>query len=168
MAFVVEGNGAGYFATVTVMDTGEETATLTVSLRSADEATAEIDMTTWITNFRLVSKCEVVGYNLQRRFVNNAIAVPAAAQIQEKARVAYRLADTSKYETLDIPAPQPTIFMDVVGAASEIVDVTDTQLLNYTNLYKAAGIAFISDGEDLESISRGERVSTRKGMRRGK
>jgi len=167
MAFVVDGNGDGYFATVTIMDTGEETATLTVELRAADEAAALTAMTTWMTNFRLVSKCEILRYNLQRRYINNAIAIPTAAQLQEKARISFRLENTSEYETLDIPAPRDTVFLADVGAASEIVDIADNAVGSYTDLFKSAGIAFISDGESLEELKDGERVSTRKGKRRG-
>jgi succinyl-CoA synthetase beta subunit len=168
MAFVTFGNGAGFFATVQVMDKGEEKASLTVELRSATHAAAVTDMATWVTNFLAVSDCEVLGYNIQQRYVNDAIIIPAAGQLQEKARVAFRLEGTSEYETLDIPAPKATIFLNTNGANSEIVDTADASLVTYTNMYKSTGIAFISDGEALEQISRGERVSTRKGMRRGR
>lgn len=168
MAFVVQGNGDGWFATVQIMDKGEEKTTLTVELRSADHAAALTDIGAWAIAFYQVSNCEILGYNVQQRFINNAIIIPASGQLQEKARVAFRLENTSEYETLDIPAPKDTLFLNTNGAASEIVDVADTSLIAYTNLYKSTGIAFISDGEALEQVSRGERVSTRKGMRRGR
>lgn len=168
MAYVASGNGAGFFATVQIMDKGEEKATLTVELRSATFAAALTDIASWVTNFVAVSEAEVLGYNIQQKFVNDAIIVPAAGQLQEKARVAFRLENTSEYETLDIPAPRATIFVSTNGADSEIVDTSDAALIAYTNLYKSTGIAFISDGEALDQISRGERVSTRKGMRRGR
>lgn len=168
MAYVVQGNGAGFFVTVQIMDKGEEKATLTVELRSATHAAAITDFASWVAAFVAVSQAEVLGYNIQQRYVNDAIIIPAAGQLQEKARVAFRLEGTSEYETLDIPSPRDTVFLDTNGANSEIVDVNDAALVTYTNLYKSAGIAFISDGEALEEVSRGERVSTRKGMRRGR
>lgn len=168
MAFVVFGNGNGFFATVQIMDKGEEKATLTVELRSATHAAAVTDIASWVTNFLAVSDCEVLGYNVQQRYVNDAIIIPAAGQLQEKARIAFRLEGTSEYETLDIPAPKTTVFLNNNGADSEIVDTSDAAVIAYTNMYKSTGIAFISDGEALEQISRGERVSTRKGMRRGR
>lgn len=168
MAFVNIGNGTGWKATVQIMDRGEEKASLLVELRSATHAAAVTDIQAWIIAFYQVSQCEVLGFNLMQGFVNDAIIIPADGQLQEKARIAFRLEGTSEYETLDIPAPKDTVFLDVNGANSEIVDVNDASVLAYTNLYKSTGIAFISDGEALEEISRGERVSTRKGMRRGR
>lgn len=168
MAFVADGNGNGWFLTVRIMDKGEEKATLTVELRSADYAAAVTDAGAWMIGFYQVSDCEILGYNLQQRYINNAIIIPATGQLQEKARVAFRLENSADYETLDIPAPKSTLFLNTNGANSEIVDTADAGLVAYTNLYKSTGIAFISDGEALEQLSRGERVSTRKGMRRGR
>jgi len=167
MAFVVDGNGSGYVANLRVMDRGEEKATMTYELRAATEAAALTAITTIITNLNAVSTLEVLGYNLLKRFINDAIIIPSEGQLQEKARVAFRIANSADYETFDIPAPKDTIFLGVNGANSEIVDVADAALVAYGDMFKAAGVAFISDGEDLDQLSRGERVSTRKGMRRG-
>jgi len=168
MAFVVDGNGDGWFVTVAIMDRGEEKATRIYELRAADHAEAVTQATTVITNLKLVSQVEVLGYNIQQRFYNNAIIIPAAGQLQEQARVAYRIENSSNYETFDIPAPVSGLFLQNNGAASEIVDVADNDLNTYANMFKSTGICFISDGESLEQISRGERVSSRKGMRRGR
>lgn len=165
MAYVVAGNGSGYFVTVSVMDRNEDKATLTYELRGADEATALVDVATIVTNLKVVSQVEVLGYNVQKRYYNDAIIIPAAGELQTKARIAFRIAGSPEYETLDIPAPDEDIFLGLNGKNNKIVDTADNGVINYTNMFKSTGICFISDGESLEQVSEGKKVSSKSGMR---
>jgi len=165
MAYVVAGNGSGYFVTVSIMDRNEDKATLTYELRSADETEAIADTATIITNLLVVSQVVVLGYNIQKRYFNDAIIIPAAGELQIKARIAFRIEGSPEYETLDIPAPDEDIFLGLVGKNNKIVDTADLGVIAYTNMFKSVGIAFISDGEALEQVSEGKKVSSRSGMR---
>lgn len=165
MAFVVAGNGSGYFLTVQVMDRNEDKASLTYELRAADEAAAITAVNIIIANLSLVSQVEVLGYHIQKRFWNDAVIIPAAGEMQVKARIAFRLDGSPEYETLDIPAPDEDIFLGLNGKNNSIVDTDNVDVVAYTNMFKAAGQCFISDGESLEQVSEGRKVSSRKGMR---
>lgn len=165
MAFVAQGNGNGFFLTVSTIDKNSDSATLTYELQSADYATALADSLIIIARLVAVSQVEVVGYSVSTRYVENAIAQPTSGESQIKARVVVRLADGQGYASFDIPAPKEEIFMDTVGKANNIVDVTDTDLLNYAALFQAGGKAYISDGETIDVMTEGRKVSTRTGLR---
>lgn len=165
MAYVVAGNGSGYFVTVSVMDRNEDKAVLTYELRAADEAAALTQVATILTNLTTVSQVVVLGYNVQKRFFNDAIIIPAAGELQIKARIAFRIEGSPEYETLDIPAPDEDIFLGLNGKNNKIVNTANAGVVAYTNMFKAAGICFISDGESLEQVSEGKKVSSRSGMR---
>jgi hypothetical protein len=165
MAYIVAGNGDGYFVTISVMDRNEDKAVLTYELRAADEAGAIAAVATILTEIGKVSQVVILGYNIQKRYFNDAIIIPAAGELQIKARIAFRIANSPEYETLDIPAPDEDIFLALNGKNNSIVDTADLAVISYTNMFKAVGICFISDGESLEQVSEGKKVSSRKGMR---
>jgi len=165
MAYLAAGNGSGYFVTLTVIDRNEDKATLEYELRANDEAEALSETSAVITALTNASQCIVIGYNVQKRFYNDSIVVPSAGELQVKARIAFRLADSREYETLDIPAPEETLFMTLTGKGNKIVNVNSALVTGYTNLFKAAGSCFISDGETLEEISEGRKVTSKTGFR---
>lgn len=165
MAYVVQGNGSGYFVTVTVIDRNEDKATLEYELRSADEAAALAAVDDIIVALTNLSQVRVIGYNLQKRFYNDTPTIPAAGEIQVKARIAFKLADGREYGTFDVPAPEETAFLTATGKGNKIVDITKPIVTAYADLFKATGVAFISDGESLETISEGRKVSSRSGFR---
>lgn len=165
MAYVAAGNGSGYFVTISVMDRNEDKATLTYELRAANEADAITATGTIITSLSAVSQVVVLGYNVQKRYFNDAIIIPAAGELQVKARIAYRIEGSPEYETLDIPAPDEDIFLGLNGKNNKIVDTADLAVVAYTNMFKSTGIAFISDGESLEQVSEGKKVTSKSGMR---
>lgn len=165
MAYQTVGNGSGYFMTVTIIDRNEDSATLTYELRSADETAALADASTILTNLSNVSQARIIGYNVQKRFYNDTPTIPTAGELQVKARIAFKIADSRDYETLDIPAPEEAIFLTLTGKGNKIVNTTNVALNNYLNVFKAGGQAFISDGESLETVSEGKKVSSRSGMR---
>lgn len=165
MAFVTAGNGNGFFLTVSVIDRNGDDATLSYELRSADYATALADALIIIARLGAVSQVEVVGYSVATRYVEDAIVQPASGEMQIKARLAVRLADGQGNATLDIPAPMEEIFMTLAGKGNNIVDVTDADVLNYVALFSAAGKAYISDGESVDVLKEGRKVSGKTGLR---
>jgi len=165
MAYLAQGNGSGYFLTLTVIDRNEDKAVLEYELRANDEAEAISETSAVITALTNASQVVVIGYNVQKRFYNDSIVVPAAGEIQVKARVAFRIANSREYETFDIPAPEETLFMTLTGKGNKIVNVNSPLVTGYADVFKAAGSCFISDGETLEEISEGRKVTSRSGMR---
>lgn len=165
MAYVPVGNGSGYFVTITLIDRNEDKATLEYELRAADEAAALAAVNTIIIALTNASQARVIGYNVQKRFYNDTPTIPTAGELQVKARISFKIADSRDYETLDIPAPEETVFLAVTGKANKIVDVTKPLVTAYTDLFKSTGVAFISDGESLETISEGRKVTSKTGFR---
>lgn len=166
MAWLPRGNGDGFFLTVTLYDRNQDDVTLTYELRSADFATAETDSLIVIAALAAVTQDIPAAYNVGKRYVEDSIVLPVAGENQIKARVAFRLADGQGNETFDIPAPSETIFVTLTGKSNNIVNVGKDTLITYANLFKATGgKCFISDGESLDAMTEGRKVSSKTGMR---
>jgi hypothetical protein len=152
--------------TVTLYDRNQDDVTLTYELRSADMAAAEADALIVIAALAAVTQSIPVGYAVSKRYVENSIVLPTLGENQIKARVSFRLADGQGNETFDIPAPAETIFVQLTGKSNNIVNVGYSTLVTYANLFKATGgKCFISDGEDLDAMTEGRKVSSKTGMR---
>src|SRR5574341_1282907 len=165
MAWAAKGNGAGYFLTLTVIDRNADDATLTYELRSADMTAALADALNIIGDFIAVSDALPVAYAVAQRFVEDAIVIPTVGEMQIKARVGVRLANGQGNETLDIPAPKENIFMTPTGKGNNIVNVAFGALITYVSNFYTAGIAFFSDGEAVDAMTEGRKVSSKTGMR---
>lgn len=165
MAYVVAGNGSGYFLTMTVQDRNLDTSTLSYELRGNDETEALAETGAIIAAFDAVSLAVVISYNVQKRFWNDSIGIPVAGEVQVKARVSYQLKDSPEKETFDIPAPKETIFYALTGKLNKVLDVSNTAVIAYADLFRAAGSAFISDGESLEYLLEGRKVTSKTGFR---
>jgi hypothetical protein len=168
MAFVAAGAGTGYFLTVQMIDRNEDPTSKEYELDVADYAEALGAALEVIGDLPLVSDCEIVGYHVGQRFVENAIVVPTVGEAQTKARLIIRLAGGNKKATIDIPAPKETIFMALTGKANKVVNVTNTDVLDFLQNFEAAGTAFISDGEKMAAagLLEGRKVSVASGFRR--
>lgn len=166
MAFVTVGNASGFWLTVTLVDNGGDKSTLQYELTSADQATAVTDTATILAAIGNMSLSTVQSYNISLRMEENAFAYPASGvENQDKARIVYQLAGSTKKGALDIPAPDPLIFNGTSGKQANVVNLSDTPVLVYLALFQAAGEALISDGEILDFAVEGRRVSSRKGFR---
>jgi len=165
MAYVPAGNGSGYFVTMTVQDRNLDTATLTFELRATSMVDANADTDTIIAAFDAVSQAVVISYNVQQRFWNDSMGIPASGEVQVKARVSYQLKDSPEKETFDIPAPKEEIFYALTGKLNKVLDVADLAVIAYANLFRDAGVAYISDGESLEYLLEGRKVTAKTGFR---
>jgi len=166
MAWLPKGNGDGFFLTVTLYDRNQDDVTLTYELRSADFAAAETDALVVLAALDAVTKDVQAAYSVGKRYVQDSIVLPIEGENQIKARVAYRLADGQGNETFDIPAPEESIFVTLTGKSNNIVNVGKDTLITYANLFKATGgKCFISDGESLDAMTDGRKVSSKTGMR---
>lgn len=165
MALVAKGNGAGYFLTMTVVDRNQDDATLTYELRSATMAEALTDSAAIMADFLLVSQAKISGYGVSQRFVEDALVLPTSGELQIKARIGIRLADGQGNETLDIPAPKEEIFVSLTGKGNKIVNTAYGDLVGYVSNYYTAGTAFISDGEAVDAMTEGRKVSSKTGLR---
>ena len=165
MAFVPKGNGSGFFLTVGVTDTQGDVSVLEYELRAADYAAAVTASNAILTKLKAVTISVPSSYSISYRAEENAFLFPEGADNSIKARLVVTLGTTTEKATIDIPAPEQTIFVSNSGEGNNIVDTSDTDLLDYFEIFKNAGSAFISDGEDAGTLQVGRRVARAKRFR---
>jgi hypothetical protein len=168
MALVTQGNGSGFYLTVTLIDSQNDKSTLEYEMTSADYATAVTDSATILAALAGVTDASVSTVSISFRREEAAFAYPATlCNNSEKARIVVQLAGSTKKAVVDIPAPKNAIFVAPVGDNNNIVDLGDDEVIAYVQLFQADGESFISDGEVSAFGVRGEKVTSRKGMSRG-
>lgn len=159
MAYVLE----NYLMTISLVDAGENTGTVTLQLQATDDLAAGTDAGAIIAAFNAVSDGAVSTYTISKRFYNDAFALPAAGvQVEAKALLSMRDAvNPQKKHVSRIPAPKAAIFTAPTGAGSNVVDTTNLAVLAWVNLFNAASKAYVSDGETtaLDGIISGRRVT---------
>jgi hypothetical protein len=151
----------GFTGYVTLLDNGGNETSKTYLLQAADAAAAATAIAAIATALTAVTDATIVAYGSTERVVNDAVTYPSAGvQIENLALVdAAILDEPTKTATFTIPAPKIGIFVGSVGAPANVVDLTDTDLIAYANLFKiTTGKAYISDGETLDFMKSGKRI----------
>ena len=167
MAYIGDNNrgGVGYYFNITVMDKNMDTVNLDYALRATNDLEADLEAAAILTAFDAVSLAVVVGYSIGQRFVNDSIGIPTAGEVQIKARLSFQEKDSFHKGTFDIPAPKETIFLATTGKMNNVVDVANSDVTDYADLFRAAGVAYVNGGESLEYLLEGRKVSSRSGLR---
>ncbi|AXH77632.1 MAG: hypothetical protein [Caudoviricetes sp.] len=165
MAYIPDGAGFGYFLTVTLQDRNMDYATLTYELRATNDIEAEAERAAIFTALGDVSQGVIVGYALSERYVNDSIGIPAAGEVEVKARVSYQMKDSFHKGTFDIPAPKETIFVATTGKGNKVLDITNADVIAYADVFRAAGVSYIGGGNSLEYLLEGRKVTSRSGLR---
>lgn len=153
---------SGFELNVTLMDSGGNTSTLNYQLVATNPTAAATDAATIMTRLGDVTSAVIKRYTISEVFVEDDLVYPATAQVENRANIVCQIdGDVTKTVTVRIPAPVQGIFVSPTGPASNIIDVTDTTLINYIDIWRLTGaLATISDGEyirDSGSILRGFR-----------
>jgi len=143
----------GYFANMTVVDSGGNKATLRYALASATIADALTDAATLISTLNAVTDGVIVSYTVGEAYEEDSVFFAAAGvHVENVALISAKIDDPEiKYASLRIPAPADGIFLAASGPNYNRVDPADAGLVAYLNNFATAGIATISDGEVLES-----------------
>lgn len=157
----------GWELLVNLVDTSGSVSTLQYSLTSADYATAQVDAAAILAELDPLTNSNISGFRLVEVTAEDAFTLPSNAENAIKARVSVFL-DTlgNKRAYFNIPAPAIGLFVSGSGEGYNIVDTSDTDLLQYVALFEATGQATISDGEHVRSpastaIDKGRRVSVK-------
>lgn len=147
-------------AAFAVYDTGGNHSILTYELRGAVYADAAADAVSIATALAAVTDAVIGGYRMAEVWEESAFAYPAGGiEVENKASLTTLLAGVGAGKAnLKIPAPVDGIFQEATGPGYNIVDIVDADLVTYTNLFKAAGECYISDGQDMDSLVAGKRV----------
>lgn len=144
---------AGFDLNVTLIDNGENTATLTYHLVAADAAAAATAADTILDLITPVTQAVVKTYSISQRFIEDDLALPVSGvQVENRASIVTRL-DGSAVDkhTVVIPAAAPGLFTSLSGEGANIIDVLDTDLVAYIDIWRVTGaLASLSDGEFLQ------------------
>jgi len=142
----------GFFANITLTDSGGNNSVLRYKLESEDIATAVIDAGTVITALNAITDAVVTGYTVGQAYEEDATFLAAeGVQIENVAIVSSRINSAEeKWAQLRIPSPNIGIFQAATGTKSNVVDPADSALLAYLALFvTSSGICSLSDGEFL-------------------
>lgn len=158
----------GYRLTVNIYDHGGNVSTLAWRYRSAttaDFASALSGAVALIADLVTVTNGVIGGYNVTEVFEEDSFALPAdGVENENKASITYSISGTSKKGNLKIPAPigsgANNIF-GITGAAANQVNLSATNLIAYTDNFRVVNQFEVSDGEALDVLLVGKRVSAK-------
>jgi hypothetical protein len=158
MALVTE----GFIVTVTLMDNGGNTSTLTFvcdPLTVTDFATAQTARLSIRSALEGVTDAEVIGTTLKEVQYEDDIQYPASGiENENKASITLQIFGKNKKANIKIPAPKPTLFVGASGDAANQIDVTDPLLTTYVGNFLTAGYFTISDGEKIAPTPNGNGI----------
>lgn len=150
----------GWWLTIGLVDNGGNKTVRNYQLNSVTPVEAETDSGTIIAALAGVSDAVIVSRSTYQRFVEDALVFPASGvELENQALLNFNIVDhPEKAWTTTIPAPKPAIFMAASGPPANIVDVADAQVIAYAALFKAGGVALVSDGEIADTLIGGKRI----------
>lgn len=162
MALVPSGNGSGWFLTVSLTDTQSDVSVKEYELRAVDLAGAQASVANILGALANVTDSVVSATSLSFRQYEDAFSYPVGADNSTKARISYRIDGSNENETFNIPAPKNALFVAPSGPSNNVVNVSNADLLVYSGLFLNGGDCFISDGESLDAMNKGRRVTVKK------
>lgn len=106
------------------------------------------------------SDCVVSSYLVQKRFVENALTLPAAAEAEMKAHISAKIdGDPTDSAVFDLPGPSDAMFIDTTGPNANVVNVDEDPALSIIAIFQTGGSGFISDGEHWDvDTAKGKRI----------
>lgn len=116
---------------------------------------------TVLTALAAVSDGAVKSYVIKARSVEDAYNRPSVATAErgDGAIVSGEIdGNPLKAYVFTVPYPKTSIFLATAGKNYNVVDIADTDLLAYKNLFSAAGVCTISDGEKAGNMVSGKRA----------
>lgn len=155
----------GFELSITLDDNGANSTTLSWQANSAvvtDFASAQTQRDALVTDLDAISNSVIVGTRLTEVQYNDSVAYPVAGvENEDKASITYLIQDTNKKGNLKIPAPVIGIFVNPTGPSANVVDVADALVIAYTDNFRTTGGWLVSDGESLQTVLKGKRVSAK-------
>lgn len=152
MAFV----GGQFLVTLTFRDSGNDLTNKTIQIQAADMTAALADAATIAGLYAAVSDASIDKYAVTQVFTENApeVFTDATVRNSNQAVLTVSLAsDVNKKATIVIPAPTPDVFTAATGEGSDIVDITNTDVIALIEAYQVAGEAYLSDGENVHATT---------------
>jgi hypothetical protein len=158
----------GFEAFVTIVDTGGDQSTLSFQLVAPDMVDALVAMTAILSRLAAVTSATVKSYFVGERYSEDALVLPADAQVEERATIVCNLAgDPLKKTTINITATEDAMFGAAQTTAYNDVDIANAALSTYLSIWQSGGFATISDGELLAAQAAASGKRTHRHSSRG-
>lgn len=144
-----------YRLTTTFIDTAGEKVKRSMVLTAPDEVNARSAAVGIMTAYSTVSNAKIAGYEITSIFVEDALSLPADADVKEVLVVNAPIAGRpNKRGWLSIPAPKDTMFYATSGNDANIANMTNPVLLVLIKVWASAanggwGTGLLSDGETI-------------------
>lgn len=150
----------GFFLSVQLVDGGDNTSVLRYELTAADYATAVTDTAIILAALQAITDAVVRKYSINHVYGEAAFSFPAATvQVENKASITVLLeGNDNKKANIKIPAPVIGLFVDATGGGSNVVDLSDADLVTYFTLFTTGNECLLSDGEVADSMVSGKRI----------
>lgn len=114
-----------------------------------------------VADLAAVTDAVVSAYYTYQEFVEDALSLPAAAELQNQAILQCGIEDqATKSATIVIPAPKDSIFVAGTGAGYDIVDTTDADVVAFFANFDSETLFYVSDGEQADGLVGGRRRHT--------
>lgn len=157
----------GFELAITLVDTGSNATTKTLSLTSADSAAAATDAADVMAKFAALTDAKIKAYSINEVFVEDNFSFPTSAEVENQALLLFRVTtDPTKAATFTIPAPKTAIMVSSIGAGYNQVDLANADVVAFRGLFQGATNKLtISDGEKVSVLESGKRIhrKSRKG-----
>ncbi len=145
--------------TIKLVDEGANFSTLTFQCRDAAYADCVTAKTALIAALDAITNCVIQRVSINEVWKNDAFAYPAGVETANKLSMTVELAGgIGKKANIKVPGPIDAMFGASGTAGYNSLDTGNAAIITYTNLFKAAGDFYVSDGEDLETLISGKRI----------
>jgi len=164
MAWVTD----GWWITLELVDAGNNKTTRSYQLQATTDAEAATAAAAFLDIFEAVCAAGTRRYEIHKRFVNDAFALPAAGvQIEGNALIIMTdSVDPSKKHRTWIPAPETDVFLATTGDNANVVDIAHADVVAFVGAFHGGEQVYISDKELVQGLPvSGRRVTKR--SRRG-
>lgn len=145
---------------ISFKDTGNDTAPRTYRLNEAAYADASADAAALLAATAALSDCAISAYSLNQKFIENALTLPANAQVENTGFFSGLITGApNDSATADIPGIKSSVMSAPTGKGNNIVNMANSLVITWRDMFSPTGVASLSDGEtwDEDTVS-GKRV----------
>lgn len=148
-----------WFTIVQLVDTGGKVTSRKYEQSApADDAAARASSLAIVTDLAAVTDCEIKSYYTYQEFVEDALSLPASAELEMQAFINVGIdGEPLKSGSLTIPAPVDGIFEGATGPSYDIVDGDDVDLAAFLANFDSEELFYVSDGEQMDGFKSGHR-----------
>ncbi len=145
--------------TVKLVDEGANFSTLTFYPRDTVYADVVTAKTALVAALDAITDCTIQRVSINEVWKNDAFSYPSGVETANKLSMTVELAGgIGKKANIKVPGPIDAMFGASGTAGFNTLDTSNAAVITYTNLFKAAGDFYVSDGEDLETLISGKRI----------